>query len=290
LEADVSLPVVKDFINIVKERAKGQEVIRSVTPGQMVVKIFHDELVKILSSTEDEAKLNLKAVPPVNILMIGLQGGGKTTSSAKLALRLKNQGKKTLLVSLDTYRPAAQEQLKILADANEIASLPIVGSEKPIDITKRALKEAKLGGYDVVIYDSAGRLHIDENMIDELIEVKSIINPMEVLFVADAMIGQDVVSVAKHFHEKLSITGVILTRIDGDARGGAALSVKYIVGKPIKFLGTGEKITELEEFRASSIASRILGMGDIVSLVEEAATNISQEDAERTMSQLKKAI
>ena len=286
LEADVSLSVVKEFITSVKERAKGQEVIKSVTPGQMVVKIFNDELVKMLSSTEEEQKLNLKANPPVAIMMIGLQGSGKTTGSAKLALRLKNQGKKCLLVSLDTYRPAAQEQLKILGDSIDVDSLPIISSEKPIDITKRALKESKLGGYDVVIYDTAGRLHIDTGMIDELITVKSLINPTEILFVADALTGQDAVIIASKFNESLDITGIILSRIDGDARGGAALSIKYVVGKPIKFLGTGEKVTALEEFLPDRIASRILDMGDIVSLVEHAATSISEDEAKAAMQKM----
>ncbi len=287
LEADVSLNVAKDFINAVKDRAKGQEVIRSVSPGQMVVKIFHDELVKILSSTEEEQKLDLKATPPVNLMMIGLQGSGKTTSSAKLALRLKNQGKKCLLVSLDTYRPAAQDQLKILADSIEIDSLQIVQEEKPLEITKRALKEAKLGGYDVVIYDTAGRLHIDKEMIEELTNIKSLITPNEILFVADSMTGQDAVQVAKNFHDALSITGVILTRVDGDARGGAALSIKYVLGKPIKFLGVGEKTDALEEFHPDRIASRILDMGDVVSFVEHAAANISKEEAEQTLKKMK---
>jgi signal recognition particle subunit SRP54 len=253
----------------------------------MVVKIFHDELVKILSSPEDEQKLDLKAAPPVNLMMIGLQGSGKTTSSAKLALRLKNQGKKCFLVSLDTYRPAAQEQLKILADAIEVDSLPIVQGEKPIAITKRALKEAKLGGYNVVIYDTAGRLHIDKEMIDELEDIKSLVTPNEILFVADSMTGQDAVQVAKNFHDVLGITGVILTRVDGDARGGAALSIKYVIGKPIKFLGVGEKTDALEEFHADRIASRILDMGDVISFVEHAASTISQEDAEKALKKMK---
>lgn len=288
LEADVSLPVAKDFIAAVKSRALGQEVIQSITPGQLVVKIFHDELTKILSSTEEEQKLNLKATPPVNIMMVGLQGSGKTTASAKIALKLKNQGKKCLLVSLDTYRPAAQEQLKILADSIEVDSLSIVSSEQPEAITKRAVKESKIGGYDVVIYDTAGRLHVDNEMMDELTNVKSITSPMEILFTADAMTGQDAVNIAKSFHEKLEITGCVLTRIDGDARGGAALSIKYVVGKPIKFLGTGEKLTALEEFSAERIASRILDMGDIVSLVETATSAISSDEAAATMKKMQK--
>lgn len=288
IEADVSLEVVKSFTHAVKERAKGAEVIKSVTPGQMVVKIFNDELVKMLSSPKEEMELNLKSTPPANILMIGLQGGGKTTSSAKLALKLKNAGKKVLLVSLDTYRPAAQEQLKIIADSNGIDSVDIVDGQMPLDITTRAMSLAKLSGYDVVIYDSAGRLHIDEAMISELKEVKKLIKPTETMFVADAMIGQDSVNVAKSFNDSLGITGVILTRIDGDARGGAALSIKYIVGKPIKFLGVGEKITDLDSFQPDRIASRILGMGDIVSLVEEASEIFDKEDAEKTLKKMQK--
>lgn len=288
LEADVALSVAKDFINSVKERAKGQEVIRSITPGQMVVKIFHDELVKILDSPVEEKQLNLKATPPVNIMMAGLQGSGKTTASAKLALRLKNQGKKCLLVSLDIYRPAAQEQLKILGDSIGVDSIEIIPGQDPFKITERAMKEAKLSGYDVVIYDTAGRLHIDETMMKELIGLKSIINPTETLLVADSMTGQDAVNIAKNFNDQLSITGSILTRIDGDTRGGAALSIKYIIGKPIKFLGVGEKVTALEEFSADRIASRILDMGDIVSLVEHASSVIDQTEAESAMKKMKK--
>ena len=288
LEADVSLEVVKSFIENVKERAKGTEVIKSVTPGQMVVKIFNDELVQMLSSPEEEMELNLKSTPPANILMIGLQGGGKTTTSAKLALKLKKEGKKVLLVSLDTYRPAAQEQLKILADSNGIDSVDIVDGQIPIDITQRTLSLAKFSGYDVVIYDSAGRLHIDDEMIAEIKDVKKLVKPTETIFVADAMIGQESVNVAKSFNENLDISGVILTRIDGDARGGAALSIKYIVGKPIKFLGVGEKITDLDPFKPDRIASRILGMGDIVSLVEEASDVIDKEEAEKALKKMKK--
>lgn len=290
LEADVSLDVAKHFIESVKERAKGQEVVKSITPGQMVVKIFHDELVKMLASPKEEMELNLKSTPPANILMMGLQGGGKTTSSAKLALKLTKEGKKVLLVSLDTYRPAAQEQLKILADTNQIDSLDIVEGQMPLDITKRALSLSKLSGYDVVIYDSAGRLHVDEEMIAELQEVKKLVSPTESIFVADAMIGQDAVNVAKSFNDSLGVSGIILTRIDGDARGGAALSVKYAVGVPIKFLGIGEKITDLDIFKPESIASRILGMGDIVSLVEEASENLDQEEAAIALKKMKKGL
>ena len=288
LEADVSLNVAKEFIESVKLRALGQEVVQSVTPGQMVVKIFHDELIKILESPEEEQKLNLKSNPPVNIMMVGLQGSGKTTASAKIALRLKNQGKKCLLVSLDTYRPAAQEQLKILGSSIEVDTLPIVISETPEIITKRAIKEAKLGGYEVVIYDTAGRLHIDKEMMDELVRIKELTKPAEILFTADAMTGQDAVNIATKFNEILAVTGIVLTRIDGDARGGAALSIKYIVGKPIKFLGVGEKVTALEEFSAERLAGRILDMGDIVSLVESAGAAMSEGDAQAAMKKMQK--
>ena len=288
LEADVSLSVAKEFIESVKTRALGQEVVQSITPGQLVVKIFHDELVKILSSPEEEQKLNLKSTPPVNILMVGLQGSGKTTASAKIALRLKTQGKKCLLVSLDTYRPAAQEQLKVLGTSVEVDTLAIVESEKPEAITKRALKDAKLGGYDVVIYDTAGRLHIDTEMMDELVTIKKLINPTEILFTADAMTGQDAVNIATNFNNILAVTGIVLTRVDGDARGGAALSIKYVVGKPIKFLGVGEKVTAIEEFSAERIASRILDMGDIVSLVESATAAISEDEAQAAMKKMQK--
>lgn len=288
IEADVSLNVIKEFIKIVSERAKGQEVVKSVSPGQMVVKIFNDELVKLLSSSEEEQALNLKTTPPANILMIGLQGSGKTSSAAKLALKLKKEGKEVLLVSLDTYRPAAQKQLKVLGDSEDIDSLEIIDGQKPIDITKRAMSLAKLSGYDVVIYDSAGRLQIDQEMIKELKDVKALINPTEMLFVADSMIGQESVNVAKSFNDEVGITGIILTRIDGDSRGGAALSIKYVVGKPIKFLGVGEKIGDFDIFKPKSIASRILGMGDIVSLVEEAAETLDQEEAEKTLKKMKK--
>lgn len=288
LEADVALPVVKSFVESVKVKALGQNIIKSVSPGQMVVKIIHDELVNILSATREETQLNLKTTPPVNILMVGLQGSGKTTASAKLALKLKNQQKKVLLVSLDTYRPAAQEQLSILGQSIGVDVLPIVQAEMPLDITNRAISEAKLRAYDIVIYDTAGRLHIDDKMINEILDIKRLSTPIETLLVIDSMIGQDAVNVASHFDQKLSITGIVLSRIDGDARGGAALSVKYITGKCIKFLSTGEKPSDLEQFDAERLASRILDMGDIVSLVEQAASIIDQEEAQKTAAKIQK--
>ncbi len=288
LEADVALSVVREFIAKVKERAKGQEVIKSVSPAQMVIKIINDEMISLLSPTDSEAKLNLNSSPPVNILIVGLQGSGKTTASAKLALKLKKQNKNVLLVSLDTYRPAAQDQLAILAKDIGVDSLVIIKDQQPLEITHRALKESKLSGYDVVIYDSAGRLHIDDAMIAEVASVKKIINPTETLLVIDSMIGQDSVTVASAFEEKLSISGVILSRIDGDSRGGAALSVRHVTGKPIKFLSTGEKPSDFEEFDAKRIASRILDMGDILSFVEKAASVIDQKEAEKAAARFKK--
>ncbi len=288
LEADVALPVVREFIANVKERAKGQEVIKSISPAQMVIKIINDEMINLLSPTENEAKLNLNNTPPVNILIVGLQGSGKTTASAKLALKLKKQNKNVLLVSLDTYRPAAQDQLAILAKDIGVDSLEIIKEQTPLEITNRALKESKLSGYDVVIYDSAGRLHIDDTMIAEIASIKKIIEPTETLLVIDSMIGQDSIAVASAFEEKLSISGVILSRIDGDSRGGAALSVRHVTGKPIKFLSTGEKPSDFEEFDAKRIASRILDMGDILSFVEKAANVIDQKEAEKAAARFKK--
>jgi len=288
LEADVALPVVKDFIARIKEKATGQEIIKSVSPGQMVIKIIHDEIINILSSDPNETILQLKSEPPVNILMVGLQGSGKTTFSAKLALKLKNQNKKVLLVSLDVYRPAAQEQLNILSKSIEVDSLPIISSERPIEITKRAVKESRLSGYDVVIYDTAGRLHIDDEMINEVLVVKDLIKPTETLLVVDSMVGQDAVIIASNFDQKINLTGVILSRIDGDSRGGAALSIKYVTGKPIKFLSVGEKLSDIEEFNPERLASRILDMGDVVSFVEKATNLIDQDEADKTAARLKK--
>ena len=287
LEADVSLPVVKDFIAHVKEQALGEKVVRSIQPGQMVVKIVHDELLKLLSS--DNEQLNLQAVPPVSILMVGLQGSGKTTTSAKIAKRLaaKNK-KKVLLASLDIYRPAAQEQLTQLASQIGGYALPIIAGEKPLAITRRALEYAKKGGFDVVILDSAGRLHIDEVLMQEVAEVKKIANPTEVLLVADALMGQDACATAKAFNEQVGITGLVLTRIDGSSRAGAALSMKMVSGVPIKFLGTGEKLDDIEEFHADRLAGRILGQGDVVSLVERAIENVNQDEAQKLAEQMLK--
>jgi len=288
LESDVALPVIKNFIAEVKQKALGQEVIKSVSPGQMIIKIIHEEMINILASSENEIKLNLNSTPPVNLLMVGLQGSGKTTASSKLALRLKNQNKKVLLVSLDTYRPAAQEQLAVLANSVKIDSLPIVKDEQPLDIVKRAMTEAKISAYDVVIYDTAGRTQIDQKMMNEAVAIKKIVGPTETLLVIDSMTGQDAVVTASSFNEQLEITGLILSRIDGDSKGGAALSVKYITKKPIKFLSSGEKLTDLEEFDAKRIASRILDMGDIISFVEKAASIVDREEAEKTVAKLKK--
>lgn len=285
LEADVALPVVKEFIAKVKEQALGEKVIRSIQPGQMVVKIVHDELVKVLGS--DESALNFNVVPPAVILMAGLQGSGKTTTSAKLA-KMLGKKRKVLLASLDIYRPAAQEQLAQLADPIGGSSLPIVEGQKPCDITKRALDVAKKGGYDVLILDSAGRLHIDNELMNELVEVKKIANPAEILLVADAMMGQDACNVAKEFNERLGVTGIVLTRIDGSSRAGAALSMRMVAQVPVKFLGTGEKIDEFEEFHPDRIAGRILGQGDVVSLVENAIEKIDREEADKTAQQMMK--
>ena len=286
LEADVSLPVVKTFIAQVKEQALGEKVVKSIQPGQMVIKIVHDELVKLLGSTSSE--LNFNAVPPVCILMVGLQGSGKTTTSAKIANRLKNK-KKVLLVSLDIYRPAAQEQLAQLASQIGVDALPIIKGEKPSETTKRAISEGKKGGYDVIIIlDSAGRLHIDDDLMQEVIEVKKIASPTETLLVADAMIGQDSCTVAKEFNEKVGISGIVLTRIDGSARAGAALSMKMVADVPIKFLGTGEKIAEFEEFHPDRLAGRILGQGDVVSLVEKAIENVDKDEAEKMAKKMMK--
>ena len=287
LEADVSLPVVKDFIAHVKAEALGEKVVRSIQPGQMVVKIVHDELLTLLSSGDEE--LNLNAPAPVCVLMVGLQGSGKTTTSAKLAKRLASKNKKkVLLVSLDIYRPAAQEQLAQLASQIGGFSLPIVKGEKPASTTKRAIDFAKKGGFDVIILDTAGRLHIDQVLMDEVKEIKKIANPTEVLLVADAMIGQDACNVAREFNEQIGITGLVLTRIDGSSRAGAALSMKMVSGVPIKFLGLGEKLDEIEEFHADRLAGRILGQGDVVSLVEKAMDNVDKEDAEKLAQKMMK--
>ena len=287
LEADVALPVVKDFVERVKEKAVGQEVLRSVTPGQMVVKIVNDQLVEMLG--KEAEPLNLAATPPVPVLLVGLQGSGKTTSCAKIALRLRErEKKKVLMASLDVRRPAAQEQLKVLGEQAAIATLPIVPGEPPVAIAKRALQSGALEGYDVVLLDTAGRLAIDEALMAEVAAVRDAAKPAETLLVADAMTGQDAVNVAETFHAKVGLTGIVLTRVDGDARGGAALSMRAVTGCPIKLLGTGEKLDALEAFHPDRIAGRILGMGDVVSLVEKAAETIEQEDAEKLLKKIEK--
>lgn len=285
LEADVSLSVVKDFIAKVKEQALGEKVAKSIKPGQMVVKIVHDELVKLLGAQETE--LNFNAPAPVCFLMVGLQGSGKTTTTAKIANKLK-KNKRILLASLDVYRPAAQEQLEQLAKQISVDVLPIVQGQKPLEITKRALAEAKKGVYDLLILDTAGRLQIDAEMMNEAAEVKKLANPTETLLVADSLIGQEACNVAKEFNEKIGVTGLVLTRIDGISRAGAALSMKMVSNAPIKFLGTGEKIDELEEFHADRIAGRILGQGDVVSLVEKTMSVIDKEEAEKMAGKMMK--
>ena len=286
LEADVALPVVKTFIENVKTKAIGQEVIASVTPAQQVVKIVHDALVEMLGSETSDLKFT---TPPSVYLMVGLQGSGKTTSTAKIARMLsEKQRQKVLMASLDVYRPAAQEQLRQLGEQNKIATLPIVQGEKPEAITKRALEAGRLEGFDVVILDTAGRLAIDEEMMAEVALVRDLAKPVETLLVADAMTGQDAVNVAKAFEDKVGLTGIILTRVDGDARGGAALSMKAVTGKPVKFLGTGEKSDALEPFHPDRIAGRILGMGDVVSLVEKAIETVDQDAAEEMARKFQK--
>ncbi|MDD4615559.1 MAG: signal recognition particle protein [Alphaproteobacteria bacterium] len=279
LEADVALPVVKDFTAKVKERAVGQEVLRSVTPGQQVIKIVHDNLVELLGTTSEP--LNLAVTPPAIIMLLGLQGSGKTTTAAKLAKHLKDkEGKKVLLASLDVQRPAAQEQLAVLGEQIGVASLPVVAGEMPVEIAQRALEAAREGVYDAVILDTAGRLAIDDELMNEAAAVRDTTGPHESLLVVDAMTGQDAVNTAQQFEQKIGITGILLTRIDGDARGGAALSMRAVTGKPIKFLGTGEKTDALEAYHPDRLAGRILGMGDVVSLVEKAAASIDMSEAQ----------
>ena len=292
LEADVALPVVRDFINGVREKAVGQEVLRSVTPGQMVVKIVHDHLVLTLGGGETRGRgdgLDLNATPPVAIMLVGLQGSGKTTTAAKIALRLKNrERKKVLLASLDVQRPAAREQLAQLGRQVGVDTLPIVAGQRPVEITRRALETGRREGYDAVLLDTAGRLHINEELMLEVAAVRQAANPHQTLLVADAMTGQDAVNVAKAFGERAAITGIVLTRVDGDARGGAALSMRAITGKPIVLIGTGEKVDALEAFHPERIAGRILGMGDVVSLVEKAAETVEQEEAEKLARKMQK--
>jgi signal recognition particle subunit SRP54 len=286
IEADVALPVVKEFIEKVRPRAVGEAVIRSVTPGQQVVKIVHDVLVETLG-TQNEV-LNLGS-PPAPILMVGLQGSGKTTTSAKLGLLLTSRDKKrVLMASLDTSRPAAMEQLRVLGEQAGIATLPIVAGQGPLAIAKRAMASAKVGGYDAVILDTAGRQHIDEQLMSEVAAVKAAVNPHETLLVADALTGQDAVNIARSFNTKVGVTGIILTRVDGDGRGGAALSMRSVTGAPIKFLGSGEKLDALEAFHPARVAGRILDMGDVVSLVEKAALSFDQDKAEKIAAKMKK--
>lgn len=287
LEADVSLNVVKELTNNIKAQAKGEKVFKSISPGQMVVKIVHDELIKILGN--QLSPINLSITPPAVIMLVGLQGSGKTTSSAKLALWLKQkQHKNVMLASLDTARPAAKEQLQTLAKQINATSLPIIANETAIDIAKRALAAAKNSVNDVLILDTAGRLHIDDQLMQELIEIKNLTNPIETILVVDSLTGQDAVNIAQTFNQALDLTSLILTRIDGDSRGGAALSIVHATGRPIKYVGVGEKMNEFQEFHPDRIASRILGMGDIVSLVENAASTINQEDAAKMASKIQK--
>lgn len=286
LEADVALPVVKQFVEDVRQKAIGKDVLHSISPGQMVVKIVHDHLMETLG---DQAPLNLNAPSPFSMLMVGLQGSGKTTSTAKLALHLQEkEHKKVLMVSLDVYRPAAQHQLEILGQSLGIATLPIVDGQQPLDITRRALIEAKKLGVDVILFDTAGRLHIDDTLMNEVAAVQKLINPLETLLVADAMTGQDAVRIASGFHERLTLTGVILTRVDGDSRGGAALSIRAVTQCPIKFIGIGEKPLAFEVFDPRRIADRILDMGDIVKLVERAQEVLQDEDAEKLAKKFEK--
>lgn len=283
LEADVALPVVKNFTAAVREKAIGEQVIKSISPSQMVVKIVHDEMMTLLG---EATPLSLLPHKTNVILMVGLQGSGKTTSAAKLAIKLKKDGKKILLASLDTYRPAAQEQLAELAQKNNLDILPILPKQMPLEITKRALKEASSSLYDVLILDTAGRLHIDEEMMTEVARIRDLSDPRETLLVVDSLMGQDAVNVAQQFKDKIGITGTILTRIDGDSRGGAALSMRAVTGMPIQFLGVGEKTDALETFDAKRVADRILGMGDVVGLVETAMEKINQDEAQKTAARM----
>lgn len=287
LEADVALEVVRSFTDKVRARAVGAEVVKSVSPGQQVVKIVHDQLVEMLGS--DAEIINLNAVPPVGILMVGLQGSGKTTTTAKIARRLKDrENRRVLMASLDTRRPAAMEQLAVLGKQVGVDTLPIVAGQSAVQIARRAMEAARLGGYDVVMLDTAGRVTVDEALMVEAADVRAATGPHEVLLVADALTGQDAVNTARAFDQRLGVTGIVLTRMDGDARGGAALSMRAVTGKPIKLIGTGEKVDALEEFHPSRVANRILGMGDIVSLVEKAAENFDQAQAQRMAEKMRK--
>src|SRR5499427_5276570 len=287
LEADVALDVVRDFVGKLRERAVGIEVVKSVTPGQMVVKIVHDQLIETLGVTGDPIDLNAPA--PVPIMMVGLQGSGKTTTTAKIARRLnENMRRKTLMASLDTRRPAAMEQLAVLGQQVGISTLPIVSGQTPVQIARRAIEAGRLGGYDVVLLDTAGRTTLDDAMMTEAAEVKAATGPHEVLLVADSLTGQDAVNLARAFDQRVGLTGIVLTRVDGDGRGGAALSMRAVTGKPIKLIGTGEKLDALEDFHPARIADRILGMGDVVSLVEKAAATIDAEKAARVADKMRK--
>ena len=287
LAADVALPVVKKFIEDIKPKAIGQEIIRSTSPGQMLVKIVYDQLVEVLGGKTEE--INLKAVPPASILLVGLQGSGKTTTAAKIAQNLaKSLNKKIQLVSLDIYRPAAQEQLKVLCEKNSLNVLPIIKDQVPLDIAQRALNAANLAGTDVIIFDTAGRTQIDLSMMSEIKNIKDAVKPVETMLVADSLTGQIAVNLASEFDKAVNLTSIILTRVDGDGRGGAALSMKQTTGKPIKFLGVGEKIADLESFHPDRLANRILGMGDIVSLVEKASQDLDEEKIKLTEEKIKK--
>jgi signal recognition particle subunit SRP54 len=287
LEADVALDVVRSFTDKVKAKAVGQNVVKSVTPGQMVVKIVHDELVDMLGS--DAQPIDVAAAPPVPLMLVGLQGSGKTTTCAKIAKRLTDRDKKkVLMASLDTRRPAAQEQLRVLGEQTGVDTLPIVAGQNPQQIARRALDAGRLGGYDVVMLDTAGRTHIDDDLMRESAEIRDIAKPHETLLVADSLTGQDAVNLARSFDERVGITGIVLTRIDGDGRGGAALSMRAVTGKPIKLLGTGERWDALEDFHPQRIAGRILGMGDVVSLVEKAAQTIDAEKAQQIAQKMRK--
>ncbi len=289
LEADVALDVARNFADEVKKRAVGVEVVKSVTPGQMVVKIVHDQLIEMLGASAQPIDLN--ASPPVVIMMVGLQGSGKTTTTAKIAKRLTEVGKrKVLMASLDTRRPAAMEQLAVLGKQVNVDTLPIVAGQSPVQIATRAEQAARLGGYDVVLLDTAGRLTLDDALMTEAAEVRTAAKPHEVLLVADALTGQDAVNLARAFNERLNLTGIVLTRVDGDGRGGAALSMRAVTGKPIKLIGTGEKLDALEDFDPARIAGRILGMGDIVALVEKAAATIDAEKAARVAEKMRKGV
>ncbi len=289
LEADVSLPVARDFVKTVQEKAEGQAVTKSITPGQQVVKIVHDELISVLAGDDADAGALKVDNPPAPILMVGLQGSGKTTTTAKLAKRLKEkENKRVLMASLDIYRPAAQHQLEVLGAQIGVDTLPIVAGQTAVQIAKRAKQQATLGGYDVYLLDTAGRLHIDETLMTEVKDVRDVATPRETLLVVDGLTGQDAVNVAEQFNGQIGISGVVLTRMDGDGRGGAALSMRAITGKPIKFVGLGEKMDAIEEFHPERIAGRILGMGDIVGLVEKAQETIEAEQAERMMKRFQK--